>query len=339
MPVVDRMVRVDLRTVTLDDPAAGRDHARQRPGARRRGRLLPRDRRRRVGRRHRGLSCARPRRSPRRRCARCSARPSSTRCSPSASGSTRTCSGSSTSRPSRGAIKVTTVEIKDVGIPQGMQRAMARQAEAERERRAKVINAEGEFQAAARLAEAADVISPQPGGAAAALPADAGRDRQGRRLDRPAAAAARRDPDRRARRDAGQRGGVADGAGGGFGLGLPASLWTSSSTRASSSSPATASPSRPGSPATTVEQAVAAADEIGYPCVDQGAGADRRPRQGRRHQGREGPRPRPRRTPRRSSAWTSAASPSTRCGSRPRRTSPPSTTRRSSSTARPSARW
>src|SRR3954447_20160861 len=59
-------------------------------------------------------------------------------------------------------IKVTTVEIKDVGVPQPMQRAMARQAEAERERRAKVINAEGEFQAAARLAEAADVISQNP---------------------------------------------------------------------------------------------------------------------------------------------------------------------------------
>jgi uncharacterized membrane protein YqiK len=59
-------------------------------------------------------------------------------------------------------VKVTTVEIKDVGIPQAMQKAMARQAEAERERRAKVINAEGEFQAAARLAEAADVISVNP---------------------------------------------------------------------------------------------------------------------------------------------------------------------------------
>jgi regulator of protease activity HflC (stomatin/prohibitin superfamily) len=59
-------------------------------------------------------------------------------------------------------IKVTTVEIKDVGIPQGMQRAMARQAEAERERRAKIINAQGEFQAAAQLAEAADVISKNP---------------------------------------------------------------------------------------------------------------------------------------------------------------------------------
>src|ERR687887_291781 len=59
-------------------------------------------------------------------------------------------------------IKVSIVEIKDVEIPAQMQRAMARQAEAERNRRAKVINSEGEFQASARLAEAADVISPNP---------------------------------------------------------------------------------------------------------------------------------------------------------------------------------
>jgi regulator of protease activity HflC (stomatin/prohibitin superfamily) len=59
-------------------------------------------------------------------------------------------------------IKVTTVEIKDVEIPERMQQAMARQAEAERNRRAKIINAEGEFQAAARLSQAADVISPNP---------------------------------------------------------------------------------------------------------------------------------------------------------------------------------
>ena len=59
-------------------------------------------------------------------------------------------------------IKVTIVEIKDVEIPDSMQHALARQAEAERNRRAKVINAEGEFQAADRLAEAADVISPNP---------------------------------------------------------------------------------------------------------------------------------------------------------------------------------
>src|SRR5829696_2301281 len=59
-------------------------------------------------------------------------------------------------------VKVTAVEIKDVEIPTGMQRAMARQAEAERERRAKVIHADGEFQASERLREAADVLSPNP---------------------------------------------------------------------------------------------------------------------------------------------------------------------------------
>ncbi len=59
-------------------------------------------------------------------------------------------------------IKVSIVEVKDVEIPSSMQRAMARQAEAERERRAKVINAEGEFQASERLRDAALVIEQQP---------------------------------------------------------------------------------------------------------------------------------------------------------------------------------
>jgi regulator of protease activity HflC (stomatin/prohibitin superfamily) len=59
-------------------------------------------------------------------------------------------------------IKVSIVEVKDVEIPGGMQRAMARQAEAERERRAKVINAEGEFQASERLKDAALVIEAHP---------------------------------------------------------------------------------------------------------------------------------------------------------------------------------
>jgi regulator of protease activity HflC (stomatin/prohibitin superfamily) len=59
-------------------------------------------------------------------------------------------------------IKVSTVEVKNVDLPQEMQRAIARQAEAERERRAKVINAEGEFQASQKLAEAAGVIATQP---------------------------------------------------------------------------------------------------------------------------------------------------------------------------------
>src|SRR5437868_7962718 len=59
-------------------------------------------------------------------------------------------------------IKVSAVEVKDVEIPAGMQRAMARQAEAERERRAKVVNAEGEFQAAERLKDAAVLIEGHP---------------------------------------------------------------------------------------------------------------------------------------------------------------------------------
>jgi regulator of protease activity HflC (stomatin/prohibitin superfamily) len=59
-------------------------------------------------------------------------------------------------------IKVSIVEVKDVEIPQSMQRAMARQAEAERERRAKIINAEGEYQAAERLKDAAIVIEEHP---------------------------------------------------------------------------------------------------------------------------------------------------------------------------------
>jgi len=59
-------------------------------------------------------------------------------------------------------IKVTKVEVKQVDIPEGMQRAIARQAEAERERRAKVIQAEGEFQASAKLAEAASALEKEP---------------------------------------------------------------------------------------------------------------------------------------------------------------------------------
>jgi regulator of protease activity HflC (stomatin/prohibitin superfamily) len=59
-------------------------------------------------------------------------------------------------------IKVSVVEVKQIDLPQEMQRAMAKQAEAERERRAKVINAEGEFQAASRMAEAAAIIEEHP---------------------------------------------------------------------------------------------------------------------------------------------------------------------------------
>ncbi len=59
-------------------------------------------------------------------------------------------------------LKVTTVELKHIDLPQEMQRSMAKQAEAERERRAKVINAEGEFQAATKLAEASKIIESHP---------------------------------------------------------------------------------------------------------------------------------------------------------------------------------
>jgi regulator of protease activity HflC (stomatin/prohibitin superfamily) len=59
-------------------------------------------------------------------------------------------------------VKVTSVEVRDLELPQSMQRAMARQAEAEREKRAKVIHAEGEFSASQQLANAAQVIGSQP---------------------------------------------------------------------------------------------------------------------------------------------------------------------------------
>jgi regulator of protease activity HflC (stomatin/prohibitin superfamily) len=59
-------------------------------------------------------------------------------------------------------VKVTSVEIRDVSLPEGMKRAMAKQAEAERERRAKIVNAEGEFQAAEKMVQAAAMISKEP---------------------------------------------------------------------------------------------------------------------------------------------------------------------------------
>jgi len=59
-------------------------------------------------------------------------------------------------------IKVTAVEVKDVALPDGMKRAMAKQAEAERERRAKIVNAEGEFQAAEKMVQAAQMIAKEP---------------------------------------------------------------------------------------------------------------------------------------------------------------------------------
>jgi regulator of protease activity HflC (stomatin/prohibitin superfamily) len=68
-------------------------------------------------------------------------------------------------------IKVVLVEVKDIDLPPDMQRAMAKQAEAERERRAKVIHAEGEFQASQKLADAAEIIAKHPCGHAPQIPA------------------------------------------------------------------------------------------------------------------------------------------------------------------------
>ena len=80
-------------------------------------------------------------------------------------------------------IKVSAVEVKHVDLPADMQRAMARQAEAEREKRAKIIHAAGEFEASAKLAQAADVIATAAGRHHAPVSADADRDRGGEELD------------------------------------------------------------------------------------------------------------------------------------------------------------
>ena len=80
-------------------------------------------------------------------------------------------------------VEVTLVELKDIQLPEGMKRAMARQAEAEREKRAKIINAEGEAMAAAALGDASDIDDGAPAGAAAAQPAEPGRDRRGQEHD------------------------------------------------------------------------------------------------------------------------------------------------------------
>ena len=160
LPGIDRMVRVSLRTVTLKIPAQEiitRDNVR----SRHRGRLLPRHRPDALGDRDRERLAA---------------------TSQIAQTTLRSVLGKAEldallaererlnehlqqiidDQTEPWGVKVTTVEIKDVEIPERMQHAMARQAEAERERRAKIINAEGEFQAAARLDDAADVISRNP---------------------------------------------------------------------------------------------------------------------------------------------------------------------------------
>jgi len=86
-------------------------------------------------------------------------------------------------------VEVTLVELKDIQLPDIMKRAMARQAEAEREKRAKIINAEGESLAATALGEASEVMMAHPARSATAEPSEPGRDGRGqghhRRLLRP----------------------------------------------------------------------------------------------------------------------------------------------------------
>ena len=161
VPFVDRLVRVSLRTVTLQIPAQEvitRDNVPARVTAVTYFRVIdptsPSSRSR--------TSSPRRRRSHRQRCARSSARPTSTRCSAERERLNEDLQQIIDDQTEPWGIKVTTVEIKDVEIPADMQHAIARQAEAERERRAKIINAEGEFQAAAKLSDAADVISRNP---------------------------------------------------------------------------------------------------------------------------------------------------------------------------------
>ena len=177
IPIVDRMVKVDLRTITLQIPpqeVITKDNVPVRVNAVAYFRIVdPKAAIVQVE----NYMVATSQKSHRRRCAPCSASTHSTSCCRSARRSTRSCRGSSTRQPRRGASRSRMSRFKDVEIPQGMQRAMARQAEAERERRAKVINAEGEYQASERLKDAALVIDRPPDRAAAPLPADAARAR------------------------------------------------------------------------------------------------------------------------------------------------------------------
>ncbi len=162
IPIVDRMVRVDLRTITLDVPTQEvitRDNVPVSVNAVVYFRVV--DPNRSVTEvenfQHATSQIAQTTLRSRARQGR-----SRRRCWPSASGSTTTCRRSSTSRPSRGGSRSPPWRSRTSRCPDAMQRAMARQAEAERERRAKIINAEGEAQAAERLAEAADVIGRNP---------------------------------------------------------------------------------------------------------------------------------------------------------------------------------
>ena len=161
-----------------DHPAAGGHHPRQRARAGQRRRLLPGHRPRPSHHRGGGLRGRHLPDRPDHAAVRRSATPSSTPCSPHRDQLNDNLRRIIDEQTEPWGIKVTIVEIKDVEIPEAMQRAMAREAEAERERRAKIINAEGEFQASAEDARRRGDSQREPGVAAAALPADPARARR-----------------------------------------------------------------------------------------------------------------------------------------------------------------
>ncbi len=155
------MVRVDLRTVTMDVPTQdviSRDNVSVKVNAVVYFRVVdPR------GRSSRSRTSLWPPASwPRPHCARCSASTSSTRCWPSANNSIMTSRQILDEQTDAWGIKVANVEIKHVDLDESMIRAIARQAEAERERRAKVIHAEGELQASEKLLAATEVLTRNP---------------------------------------------------------------------------------------------------------------------------------------------------------------------------------
>ena len=162
VPTIDRMVRISLRTVTLTVPPQEiitRDNV---PVARDRGHLLPR---RSIP--NKAVNEVENFHNATLQIAQTTLRVGARRRRPRHLLSEREHLNESLqqvidAQTEPWGIKVTTVEIKDVEIPERMQHAIARQAEAERERRAKIINAEGEAQAATRLADAADIIGRNP---------------------------------------------------------------------------------------------------------------------------------------------------------------------------------
>ncbi len=159
---IDQMVRISLAARSAGSSAAGRDHAGQRDDQSECGGDALR-RRPRMTQRLRWLTMStRPRSLRRRRCAPYWARWNWTLCSAIATNSICRIQSIIDQRTEPFGVKVTSVEVKQVDLPETMTRAMAKQAEAERERRSKIIHAEGEFNAAQKLVDAAALLATQP---------------------------------------------------------------------------------------------------------------------------------------------------------------------------------